>query len=242
MKLLRCNFSNLTKEETIDKIVKSIDQNKKIVYMDINADKVVTIYKDPNMQKYVDEADIVNPDGMAVFWASKFLGKPLKERIAGVDLFVELIKVSAEKGYRIYFLGAKQEVIELMIEKIRREYGDSVIGGYRNGYFSEEDEENICNEINKSNSQLLFLGITSPKKEYFIERNKDKLNVNFIMGVGGSFDVVSGKIKRAPLIMQKLGLEWLFRIYQEPKRLWKRYAKTNPIFIYIVLKERFSKS
>ena len=143
MKLLRCNFSNLTKEETIDKIVKSIDQNKKIVYMDINADKIVTIYKDPTMQKYVDEADIVNPDGMAVFWASKFLGKPLKERIAGVDLFVELIKVSAEKGYRIYFLGAKQEVIELMIEKIRREYGDSVIGGYRNGYFSEEDEENI---------------------------------------------------------------------------------------------------
>jgi len=241
MRILRCNFSNLTKKETIEKIVKAISTNKKIIYMDINADKVVTIYKDELMQKYVDESDIVNPDGMSVYWASKFLGKPLKERIAGIDLFTELIEVSYQKGYKIFFLGAKQDVLEIMINKIKEQYSEEVIGGYRNGYFSDDEEQDICEQINKSNSQLLFLGITSPKKEYFIARNKDRLNVNFIMGVGGSFDVLSGKIKRAPILLQKLGLEWLFRIYQEPKRLWKRYAKTNPIFIYIVLRERLKK-
>jgi len=235
--LFNIKFSNLTLKETIEIIDSNIRNNIKTIYMDINTDKIVYAYENNYMFDIINSCDIVNPDGMAVFWASKFLGKPLKERIAGVDLFVELIKVSAEKGYRIYFLGAKQEVLEKMIKNIKEKFNNEIIAGYRNGYFEENEEERIVEMINDSGAEILFIGITSPKKELFIERNRDKLNVNFIMGVGGSFDVLAGHIKRAPIWVQKIGMEWLYRVYQEPRRLWKRYAVSNIKFIKIFLLE-----
>jgi len=235
--LFNIKFSNLTLKETIEIIDSNIRNNIKTIYMDINTDKIVYAYENNYMFDIINSCDIVNPDGMAVFWASKFLGKPLKERIAGVDLFVELIKVSAEKGYRIYFLGAKQEVLEKMIKNIKEKFNNEIIAGYRNGYFEENEEERIVEMINDSGAEILFIGITSPKKELFIERNRDKLNVNFIMGVGGSFDVLAGHIKRAPIWVQKIGMEWLYRVYQEPRRLWKRYAVSNSKFIKIFLLE-----
>ncbi|HRS54481.1 MAG TPA: WecB/TagA/CpsF family glycosyltransferase [Bacteroidales bacterium] len=235
--LFNIKFSNLTLKETIEIIDSNIRNNIKTIYMDINTDKIVYAYENNYMFDIINSCDIVNPDGMAVFWASKFLGKPLKERIAGVDLFVELIKVSAEKGYRIYFLGAKQEVLEKMIKNIKEKFNNEIIAGYRNGYFEENEEERIVEMINDSGAEILFIGITSPKKELFIERNRDKLNVNFIMGVGGSFDVLAGHIKRAPIWVQKIGMKWLYRVYQEPRRLWKRYAVSNIKFIKIFLLE-----
>lgn len=240
-RIFEINFSDLSFKETINKINESIQNGEKIIYMDINADKVVSAKNDPTMLNFINSSDIINPDGVAVVWASKIVGKPLKERIAGIDLFQELLVLSQKMNYRVYFLGAKEEVIKMMIDKIAAIYGEQIIGGWRNGYFEESEEPQIVEEINKSDSQLLFLGITSPKKEYFINRNKDSLKVNFIMGVGGSFDVLAGKVKRAPKFVQKIGLEWLYRIYQEPKRLWKRYAKSNPIFIWLTIKELFKK-
>jgi len=235
--LFNIKFSNLTLKETIEIIDSNIRNNIKTIYMDINTDKIVYAYENNYMFDIINSCDIVNPDGMPVLWSSKFLGKPLKERIAGIDLFYNLIDLSNKKGYKIFFLGAKQEVLEKMIKNIKEKFNNEIIAGYRNGYFEENEEERIVEMINDSGAEILFIGITSPKKELFIERNRDKLNVNFIMGVGGSFDVLAGHIKRAPIWVQKIGMEWLYRVYQEPRRLWKRYAVSNIKFIKIFLLE-----
>ena len=150
-----------------------------------------------------------------------------------------LVQRSADKGYSIYFFGAKEEVVAEVIRRYRSEYGDSIIAGYRNGYFEKSEEAGIAAEIARSRANILFVAISSPLKENFLYENRDRLkDVNFIMGVGGSFDVVSGKVKRAPVWMQRTGLEWFHRFLQEPRRMWKRYLTGNTKFIWLVLKER----
>ena len=125
------------------------------------------------------------------------------------------------------------------MQAVAEKYGAEIIAGYRNGYFDDKEAEEIAKQIAESGAQMLFVAMSSPKKEIFLNRYKDKLDVPFIMGVGGAFDVVAGQIKRAPLWMQKSGLEWLYRVVQEPRRMWKRYLVTNSVFIYLVLKEKF---
>ena len=143
------------------------------------------------------------------------------------------------KGYKIYLLGAKEEVVSKLVRSYITKFGEELIAGYRNGYFSDENEDDIIKDIIDTGTQILFVGISSPKKEQFLHRNKAKLSaVNFIMGVGGSFDVLSGNVKRAPKWVQKIGMEWSFRLIQEPKRMWKRYLIGNSKFIALVLKEK----
>jgi N-acetylglucosaminyldiphosphoundecaprenol N-acetyl-beta-D-mannosaminyltransferase len=194
---------------------------------------------DLQLRKSVNESDIINADGQAVVWASKILGKPLKERVAGIDLMQNLVKMAHEKEYKIFFFGAKEEVVLDVINKYKNQYSSNIIAGYRNGYFKKEEEQDIAKQISNSGANILFVAISSPTKENFLYENKDLLNnVNFIMGVGGSFDVVSGKVKRAPLWMQNVGLEWFYRFSQEPNRMWKRYLIGNTKFILLVIKER----
>ena len=156
-------------------------------------------------------------------------------------MFNDLLALSSEKKYRPFFLGARNDTLLQMIKKIKSKYPNLEIAGSHHGYFLDEDEVNIVNEIKTSEADLLFLGITSPKKEQFIDKYFDEMKVPFVMGVGGTFDIYSGKTKRAPKWIQDAGVEWLYRISQEPKRLWKRYARTNTIFIYMVLKEKFKR-
>jgi N-acetylglucosaminyldiphosphoundecaprenol N-acetyl-beta-D-mannosaminyltransferase len=194
---------------------------------------------DLQLRKSVNESDIINADGQAVVWASKILGKPLKERVAGIDLMENLVKMAHEKEYKIFFFGAKEEVVLDVINKYKNQYSSNIIAGHRNGYFKKEEEQDIAKQISNSGANILFVAISSPTKENFLYENKDLLNnVNFIMGVGGSFDVVSGKVKRAPLWMQNVGLEWFYRFSQEPNRMWKRYLIGNTKFILLVIKER----
>ena len=193
------------------------------------------------LQNSVNRSDLINADGQAVVWASKFLGKPLKERVAGIDLMENLVKVSHIKKYKIFFLGAKEEVVKSVVKKYSKEFSPDLIAGYQNWYFDEKEEREIAAHIDKSEANILFVAISSPTKENFLYRNKKTLhNVNFIMGVGGSFDVVSGRVKRAPVWMQNAGLEWYYRFLQEPKRMWKRYLVGNSKFILMVLKERLN--
>jgi len=196
---------------------------------------------DAELRQSVNNCDLINADGQAVVWASKLLGSPLKERVAGIDLMENLVGLAYQKGYKIFFLGAKESVVKKVVDHYSEKYSEKIIAGYRNGYFSKEEEESIAKDIAKSNAQLLFVAISSPKKENFLYQNRILLsNVNFTMGVGGSFDVVSGLVKRAPLWMQKTGLEWFYRFLQEPKRMWKRYLVGNTKFIFMVIKERFN--
>lgn len=238
IEILNCPIDKLTFNQTLSLIDESITNNKQIHHTVVNAGKMVTMQKDPELRKSVIEADLINADGMAVVWASKFLGKPLPERVAGIDLMESLVKLALKKGHKIFFFGAKEEVVREVVNTYSTIYSPSIIAGYRNGYYNKDEEQAIADQIASSGANILFVAISSPKKENFLYNYRDILSkVNFTMGVGGSFDVVAGKVKRAPLWMQKSGLEWFFRFAQEPKRMWKRYLVGNYKFIKYVIQE-----
>lgn len=226
-------------QETLQIVDKSIQQKEQLHHTVVNAGKIVAMQKDKALRESVNEADLINADGQAVIWASKILNKPLKERVAGIDLFENLIKLAHQKEYSVYLLGAKQDVVETVANNFKQTYNSNIIAGYRNGYFSAAEEKQIVEKIVASKANMLFVAMSSPKKEIFLHKHREALKaVNFIMGVGGSFDVLSGKTKRAPLWMQNSGLEWFYRFAQEPKRMWKRYLVGNTKFILLVLKEK----
>jgi len=240
--LLNANIHNLSMQGTLAMVEQAIAENKQLHHVAVNAATMVSLQKDKELCEIINSADIVNADGQAVVWASKFLGMPLQERVAGPDLMANLVELAHQKKHKIYLLGAKEEIVSKLVAIYKEKYNQSIIAGYRNGYFSEEEESDIVNDIVDSGAQMLFVAITSPKKENFLHKHKTALSkVNFIMGVGGSFDVFAGKTKRAPLWMQKSGMEWFYRFIQEPKRMWKRYLVGNTKFLFLVLKEKFKK-
>lgn len=230
----------LTMAESIIRIKNSIEKNEYIHHVVVNAAKIVNAQKDSVLKESIVNCDMINADGQAVVWASRLLKKPLPERVAGIDLMEELVKLSAINNYRIFFLGAKEEVVKSVVRKYSTLYGVEIIAGYRNGFFDSKDQESVALQISQSQPHILFVAITSPKKEIFLNNYKHIIKVPFCMGVGGSFDVIAGVVKRAPIWMQKTGLEWLFRVIQEPGRMWKRYLFTNTIFLKMVLKEKLS--
>ncbi|QNF32323.1 WecB/TagA/CpsF family glycosyltransferase [Adhaeribacter swui] len=228
----------LTMQQTLQIIDSAIAKKETIHHVVVNAAKLVNAQKDLRLRESILNCDIINADGQGVVWASYFLNCPLPERVAGIDLMEALVGLAAKKGYKIFFLGATEEVVEEVIAKYSLAYGSEIIAGYRNGYFKNEEEPLIAQQIASSNADMLFVAMSSPKKEIFLDTYKSWIKTPFIMGVGGSFDVVSGKVKRAPLWMQNSGLEWLFRTLQEPGRMWKRYLYTNTEFVYLIIKEK----
>ncbi|HEX2920167.1 MAG TPA: WecB/TagA/CpsF family glycosyltransferase [Bacteroidales bacterium] len=229
-----------TMEETIARIDEAIISGEHIHHVVINAGKVVSMMKDKELFNSVLSCDIINADGQSIVWAARFLGNRLPGRVAGVDLMQELIKLAALKGYKCFFFGAREEVVTMVVKRYTEEFGPQIIAGYRNGYFNEAEEPLIAKQISESGANMLFVAITSPKKEKFLYNYEDVLrNVNFTMGVGGSFDIVAGITRRAPKWLQKMGLEWFVRLTQEPGRMWKRYLIGNSTFIYLVIRERF---
>lgn len=239
--ILNCPIDKLTMEETISKINQSIENQSTLHHVVVNAAKLVYMQKDTELYDSIVNSDIINPDGQAVVWASKILNKPLPERVSGIDLMENLVKLAYEKKYKVFFFGAKEEIVKSIIDKYSDYYSSNIIAGYRNGYFNKDDEKNIALQIANSKADILFVAISSPTKEIFLNKYKDIINTPFIMGVGGSFDVISGKVSRAPLWMQKYGLEWFYRLLQEPRRMWKRYLYTNSVFLYLVFKEKLFK-
>lgn len=240
IQLLNCPVDAMSMNLTIASIFNAIKTDTQIHHVVVNAAKLVNMQKDEQLRESVVNCDIINADGQSVVWASKFLGNPLTERVAGIDLMTSLVELAHQKKYKIFLLGAEEEVVRAVADIYREKYGAEIIAGYRNGYYKKEDEAEIAGQIAASGAQMLFVAITSPKKEIFLNEYKDVIRVPFIMGVGGSFDVISGKTKRAPVWMQKSGLEWLYRVSREPGRLWKRYLMTNCAFVYLIMKERFT--
>lgn len=232
----------ITLEETVNQIDKSIQHGNRINHVVINAGKVVNMRNNEELYRSVVSCDLINADGQSIVWAARFLGYKIPERVAGIDLMEHLVELASKRNYRCFFFGAREEVIRKVVKIYRDQYGSSVVAGFRNGYFKDEEESAIARQIAESGANLLFVAMPSPKKEIFMYTHRDILsNVNFTMGVGGSFDVVAGYTKRAPFWMQKSGLEWFFRFIQEPKRMWKRYLIGNAIYISIILREKFSR-
>jgi bacterial polymer biosynthesis proteins, WecB/TagA/CpsF family len=233
----------LSMEETVNIINDSIRGNRCIQHVAINASKAVSMQSDKELYESIVNCDIINADGQSIVWAARFLGKYLPERVAGVDLMENLVDLAFQEKYKCFFFGAKEEVVVELIKKYTEKYTSNIIAGYRNGYYIKAEEAEIARQIAESGANILFVAITSPKKEIFLNTHKNILKkINFTMGVGGSFDVIAGLTKRAPGWMQNIGLEWLFRLIQEPRRMWKRYVIGNFQFIRLILNEKYKKT
>ena len=223
-----------TMEETVAVIARRIERDIFTQHVVLNVAKMVNMRTDPVLRKSVLSCDIINADGMGVVWGARIKGINIPERVAGVDLFQKLLKMSAEKKFPVFFLGALPEVVEETARRMQQKFPGLIVAGYHHGYFWD-DEQTVVDMIKKSGAYLLFVAITSPKKENFINRWQEQLGARFVMGVGGAFDVMAGKVKRAPKWMQNVGLEWFYRVIQEPGRMWKRYLKTNTQFLWMLL-------
>ena len=245
MNLSRINFLSIpidavSMEQTIEIADNCIQNNEKIQHVVINAGKVVAMQKDKDLFNSVVACNLINADGQSIVWAARFLGLKIPERVTGIDLMENLVQLAHQRKYKCFFFGAKEEVVSKVVSTYSEKYDPKIIAGYRNGYYSKEEEMNIAIQIKESGANFLFVAMTSPKKEIFLNEYKDILgNVNFTMGVGGSFDVIAGITQRAPRWMQKIGMEWFFRLLQEPRRMWKRYLIGNFKFIRLIFLEKF---
>lgn len=237
VRLMGCDIDNLTMEETLGVIEGFIASGKPHQHVVVNVDKLVKASKDPALAEIINQCALVNVDGMPVVWASKLLGKPLKERVAGVDLFEALMQRSAQRHWRVFLLGAKEEVVSKVKELYECKYPGLQVVGYRNGYWSVNDESQVVEQITAAKADLLFVAISSPKKEQFLSTHQASMKIPFAMGVGGTFDVAVGKVNRAPVWMQKTGFEWFYRFLQEPRRMFRRYFIDDMQFLPMLLKE-----
>src|ERR1043166_6424835 len=242
VELFGLQVDNLTMDETLARIDAFIASRQVHHPVVVNVKKIVKAHRDPQLRDILNSCDRVNVDGQPVIWAAGLLRKPLKERVAGIDLMQRLIAHAATKGYRLYFLGAKEEVVSELVKRVRGKFPNAVIAGWRNGYWNETEEPDVARAIAAAKPDILFVAISSPKKEIFLARWKNEIQAPFVMGVGGSFDVVAGLVKRAPRWMQRCGLEWLFRLIQEPRRMWRRYLVEDMQFFAILLREKFRSS
>lgn len=239
--ILNTYVNALTLDETIKEVEKIIGRGVPTQHVVVNASKVNLMEADNELAKIVNDCPLINADGASIVWAAKKLGVPLTERVTGIDLFQELVKLSAEKGYKIYLFGAKEEVVVKVKAIFEERYSGIRIVGYRNGYFTEADEPQIVADMAASGADMMFVAFSSPKKEYWVHKYLDQVGIPFVMGVGGSFDVVAGVTDRAPKWMQDHGLEWFYRFIQEPGRLWKRYIVGNAKFVLLTLKYKHAK-
>lgn len=238
IELMGCPMDVASMQETVSTVREAVAARRFTQHVVVNVAKLVNMRSDPELNASVRACDIINIDGMGVVMGARFLGHDVPERVAGVDLFHELLAMSAREGFSVFLLGAKDEVVSATARKVQALYPNLQVVGHHHGYFWD-DEAALVEKIHASGAQMLFVAITSPKKENFINRWRDQLGVSFVMGVGGTFDVVAGKVKRAPLWMQNWGLEWLYRVIQEPRRMWRRYLVTNAKFALLLLQERW---
>jgi len=212
---------------SIDQIIEAIETNLNtrrlpMQVTGINPEIIINSITDRSLNNAINESSIVNIDGISVVVALRMLGYGGVKRVACPDIFDILLDKANKKGYRVFFLGARKEIVTAMIANLKNEYPDLQIAGFHDGYFSKENEPKIAKKIRSSKADMVFLGMSSPKKELFIRNYLEILNVPLCLGVGGVFDIKAGLYKRAPKWMQEMGLEWLYRLIQEPRRMIKR--------------------
>ncbi len=220
--------------QAVARCTEAIDHGECLRIGIVNAAKVVAMGKNESLRQAVCGCDLVLADGQAVVWASGLLGRPLPERVTGIDLFTELLGQAAARGDRVFFLGAREEVGQAMLAEVRRRHPELVIAGYRDGYFRPEQDAEVADAIKQASPDLLFIGMSSPRKELFSHNFGERTCAKVVHGVGGSFDILAGLTRRAPAWWQRHGLEWLYRALQEPVRLGRRYASTNFAFMTLV--------
>ena len=235
--ILTCPVDVLTLEQTVERSVLLMRAGGFHSQFSLNAAKVVEAHRSPELHGFLERATIVNADGQALVWAGKVLGVPIPERVAGIDLLSALLAAMEREGLSAYFLGAREAVIARTVEVIAARHPHLRMAGFHHGHFPPADDERIAAKIGETSPDALFVGMSSPRKEHWIDAHQALTGAGFAMGVGGSFDVIAGLTKRAPRLLQRLGLEWAYRTAQEPRRLAGRYARTNGAFVKLVVDE-----
>ncbi len=230
VRLLGLPVDLLSHDETVTLALDAMRTRRRRQHVALNVAKLVGCRTDGELRRDVEDSDIVGIDGMGVLYALKLLGHRAPERVAGVDLFESLMEACARRGFRPFLLGATPEVLARAERVLVRRHPGLVVAGRHHGYFSVAEEDNTASLIRESRADCLFIAMPTPRKERFMRRYRDSLGVPFLMGVGGTFDVVAGHVRRAPRVWQRLGLEWLFRLLQEPRRMFWRYLRSNAIF------------
>jgi N-acetylglucosaminyldiphosphoundecaprenol N-acetyl-beta-D-mannosaminyltransferase len=229
---------NLNESEALS-AVKHLMGGGRFSYLTVvNAAKIVAATRNEGLRQVLSQADLVTADGMSVVWASRLLGNRLKQRVTGIDLFARLVALADERGWPVYLLGAGEEVVAGVAERLKSERPNLNVAGYNHGYFRKSESAAIAEKIRTSGALILFVAMGSPLQEFWIAEYGASSGVRFAMGVGGSFDHVSGRSRRAPRWLQRAGFEWLYRLVQEPTRLWRRYLIGNTIFVWLVAKQR----
>lgn len=226
----------VTMEQALDVVEGAIERRESLQIGVVNAAKLVTMQRDAMLREDVASSDLVIADGAAVVWASRLLGRPLPERVTGIDLMMGMLARGAKRGHRFYCLGATEEVSATVAARMAEQFPGAVLAGRHHGYFKAEEDAKLAEDIARAQPDVLLVAMSSPRKEKFIARWGATMNVPVCHGVGGSFDVFAGKVQRAPVLWQKAGFEWLYRLLQEPRRMWRRYLVTNTQFTVLVVK------
>jgi N-acetylglucosaminyldiphosphoundecaprenol N-acetyl-beta-D-mannosaminyltransferase len=237
--LLGLPIDHVTTEEILELIASHVDRRRPLLQASLNAAKVVQGQTDDGLRETLRRFDLVTADGQAIVWATRLLGCPVPERIAGIDLMDAVVARAAAEGWRVYLLGAKAAIVERTAAALRARSPRLVVAGWRDGYFAPKEESAVVREIREAKADVLFVALGSPAKELFLDRARGSLGIAFGMGVGGAFDVVAGERSRAPRPIQRAGLEWLYRLAQEPMRLGPRYLSSNGRFVALVGREAF---
>jgi N-acetylglucosaminyldiphosphoundecaprenol N-acetyl-beta-D-mannosaminyltransferase len=234
--LLNGKFDPLTLSQTTDAIFKDLAERKRGWLCTVNVAILMMMRGDARLQQFVDRASIIVADGQPLVWIAPWLDKPLPERVTGVDLVESICARAVVEKKSIYLLGATSSIVEILANRLRIKFPGLQVD-YADGYFSSNDAVTRADKVRQSGASILLVGMGVPRQEFFIEKQWERLGVGMAIGVGGSFDVLAGLRRRAPIWVQSLGLEWTYRMLQEPRRLFKRYLVTNLQFIRCLFAE-----
>jgi len=238
LELLACPFDPVTMGAAVEACVGwCLGPRVPHTVITANAAILCMMRRDPELREACRHGDLVVADGMSVVWTSRLAGRGFPERVAGVDMMARLLASASAHGLRVYFLGARPEVVAALARRCRTDHPGLTVAGFRDGYFGPADHEGIVAQIRAAAPHMLFVGMPSPFKETWCERHRAELDVPVIMGVGGSFDVLAGYVRRAPRLVQSAGLEWSWRLAMEPRKMWKRYLVTNSEYLSLAAGE-----
>jgi N-acetylglucosaminyldiphosphoundecaprenol N-acetyl-beta-D-mannosaminyltransferase len=230
-------FDDLTLAEALDRIEEFIRERTPRKIFTPNVALLIWSRKDPFLRDVYRSCDIVTVDGMAIYYALHLVGTPVKESLSASLMFYPLLKLAQEKSYGVYLLGAKEQVLQAAVQNLRQQFPGIRIVGAHHGYFDVDNAATVVADIRQAGPDILLLGMSTPMKERLAERYLAEMNVPVTLGVGGMFDIAAGLARFAPGWIRTLCLEWLYRLLQEPRRMWKRYLTTNLVFLWLVQKE-----
>lgn len=236
VELMGCRFDTVDLPGAVDRTLDWVDAARRGSHtiVTVNVAILMMMRKDPQLACAVRAADMVVADGVPLIWVSRWLRSPLPHRVTGVDLMLELLRVGSERGLSVFLLGTTQERLDALACVIGERYPGVRIAGRRNGYFGPDQHGEVAAQIREARADVLLMGMPAPMKEVWSERLRDELHTPAILGVGGAFDVLAGYVRRAPVPVQNVGLEWAWRLMLEPRKLWKRYLVTNATFTGLV--------